>query len=49
MRSEDIEQRASLYANRYGLTLDDRLGFGADGTVFKSNRQSAVVEQPRLH
>lgn len=34
--SNDISQRASLYAQRRGLVLGPRLGYGRDGTVFST-------------
>jgi len=33
---EDIERRASLYAQRRGLDLGPRLGHGKDGTIFST-------------
>jgi len=33
---EDIERRASLYAQRRGLELGPRLGYGKDGTIFST-------------
>ena len=39
---EDISRRAKQYAMRFGITLDRRLGFGKDGTVWETNRHTAL-------
>lgn len=39
---DDIQQRASTYAGRRGLTLERQLGYGKDGSVFATNLPSAV-------
>lgn len=39
---DDITERASLYAEPRGLRMKDRLGHGVHGTVFLSDRPSAV-------
>ena len=38
----EIQTRANLYAASHGLQLEDRLGFGFDGIVYSTSRQSAV-------
>jgi hypothetical protein len=40
--NEDMLRRSQEYAQRYGLTLDRRLGFGKDGTVWETNRATAL-------
>jgi hypothetical protein len=40
--SEEIQQRAFHYATAHGLQLERRLGFGRDGTVFATSKQTAV-------
>lgn len=39
---EDILRRSQQYAQRYALRFDRRLGFGKDGTVWETDRQTAV-------
>ncbi len=39
---EDILRRSQEYAERYALHLDRRLGFGKDGTVWETDRQTAL-------
>lgn len=34
--SDDISRRTTLYADRHGVWLGPRLGFGKDGTVFST-------------
>src|SRR5438132_968890 len=40
--SHEIEDRARQYANARGLVLEDRLGFGRDGSVFSTPTGTAV-------
>src|SRR5436309_541717 len=40
--SREIEDRAREYANARGLVLEDRLGFGRDGSVFSTPTGTAV-------
>jgi hypothetical protein len=46
--SEDIEQRASTYAQRRQLRLDQQLGAGKDGTVFLTDMATAVKVHARV-
>lgn len=39
---EDMLRRSQEYAKRYALRLDRRLGFGKDGTVWETDRQTAL-------
>ncbi len=39
---EDIQRRSREYAERHALRYERRLGFGKDGTVWSTNRQTAV-------
>jgi hypothetical protein len=39
---EDMLRRSQEYARRYALRLDRRLGFGKDGTVWETDRRTAV-------
>lgn len=39
---EDIAERASCYASKRGIRLEDQFGSGVDGIVFRSDRPSAV-------
>lgn len=45
--SEDIEKRASLYAERRLLRIRRTLGFGKDGTVFYTDMATAVKAHSR--
>lgn len=38
----DIVRRSQEYAERYALRLDRRLGFGKDGRVWETDRQTAL-------
>src|SRR6266545_4737128 len=40
--SQDIERRATDYATARGQRLEDRLGFGRDGSVFSTDAGTAV-------
>lgn len=40
--SDDIKQRASVYASRRNLVNEHQLGYGADGTIYSTNAASAV-------
>jgi hypothetical protein len=42
MTDPDLFKRAAQYASRCGCVLEKPLGYGFDGTVFSTNRQSAV-------
>ena len=44
----EVEKRATEYARKHSIQLGDRLGFGADGIVHATNRQSAVKTHGRL-
>ncbi|MBI3861327.1 MAG: hypothetical protein HY290_05480 [Planctomycetia bacterium] len=39
---DSVEARARQYAARYERTIQDELGFGYDGIVFSTSRQSAT-------
>jgi hypothetical protein len=39
---EDIQVRASVYANRRRLQIEQRLGFGKDGSVFQTSLSTAI-------
>lgn len=39
---EDILRRSQRYTQRYALSLDRRLGFGKDGTVWETDRGTAL-------
>jgi hypothetical protein len=38
---EEVEQRARLYCTECGIHVAERLGFGAQGTVYSTDRDSA--------
>jgi hypothetical protein len=38
----ELESRAAVYAEQYQIRLDDRLGSGKDGTVWKTSARSAL-------
>jgi len=40
--SDDLTKRAQRYANARHLVLEDTLGYGKDGLVFRTNRGSAL-------
>jgi hypothetical protein len=39
---ENIQARASIYANRRGLRVEQPLGFGKDGSVFQTSLSTAI-------
>jgi len=45
--SEDIEERASIYAARHLIRIRRQLGFGKDGTVFLTDMATAVKVHAR--
>lgn len=47
---KDTKERASAYTQCRGISICDRLGFGTQGTVFLTDRQSAIkVLDRELH
>jgi hypothetical protein len=49
MNSSDLEKKANQYAEMAGIQIVSRLGYGTDGTVFETDRETAVkvVERER--
>lgn len=48
MDPSSLEERASYYAARAGIRLVSELGHGTDGSVFKSDRETAIKAFGRL-
>ncbi len=46
---EQVEERAELYALWHGASIIDQLGAGIDGTVFGTDRPSAIKAHDRKH
>lgn len=42
MTSSDLEKKAELYAKTIDVKIVSQLGFGTDGTVFETDRETAV-------
>jgi hypothetical protein len=49
MTSSNLEKKANQYAKQAGIEIVSQLGYGTDGTVFETDRESAVkvVERER--
>lgn len=44
-----VPARAEVYAVRHGLHIEERLGFGQDGTVRATSRATALKIHARRH
>lgn len=42
MTTPELESRARTYAERTGVALEARLGYGSDGTVWQTHRKTAI-------
>jgi hypothetical protein len=40
--SKELDEHAQVYANRRGIAIEEKLGFGQDGAVWQTSRETAV-------
>jgi len=48
---DELEDSLRIYSNQHGITIEDSLGFGQDGAVWRSSRETAikVLERERTY
>ena len=42
MTTPELESRARQYAEKWNLLIEERLGFGSDGTVWRTHEKTAI-------